>query len=245
MIEALTLRFDAPLMSFGGVIVDERGVTRLFPGRAMLAGLCANALGYEHRDFDRIQSLQNRIRCAVRCDRAGQTIEDYQTADLSQDFLRRGWTTRGKVEERGGGSAATGTHIRFRRFLADSIYTVALTLTESQQAPTLANLEAALREPARPLFIGRKPCLPSAPLLIGRLSGPTLLQALEGLPLSPRASQGNRFSAWWPADEDTDRPQSRLIPVTDDRDWRNQIHVGRRWIHEGTIHVSATLDDQP
>ena len=243
MLDALILRFDAPLMSFGGVIVDEQGVTRLFPGRAMLAGLCANALGFEHRDFNRLESLQRRLRYAVRCDRSGNEILDYQTVDLGQDFLRRGWTTRGRIEERGGGSAATGTHIRFRRFLADSLYTVALALAEPEQTPTLDDLEAALREPARPLFIGRKPCLPSAPLLAGRSQAPTLLQALEAYPLAPRASHGRPLSAWWPADEDTDRAGSRLIPVTDDRDWRNQIHVGRRWIHEGTIHVSQTAVD--
>ena len=39
MIEVLLLRFDAPLMSFGGPIVDQRGVTRDFPAASMLAGL--------------------------------------------------------------------------------------------------------------------------------------------------------------------------------------------------------------
>ena len=41
---ALVLRFDAPLMSFGGVMVDQHGVIDRFPGTAMLTGLLANAL---------------------------------------------------------------------------------------------------------------------------------------------------------------------------------------------------------
>ena len=241
--DMLILKLDAPLMSFGGVIVDEQGITRLFPGRAMLTGLCANALGFEHRDFDRLEALQRRLRYAVRCDRPGKEIVDYQTVDLRPDFMQRGWTTRGRIEKRGGGNAATGTHIRFRRFLAYSFYTVALTLAPAEQTPTLDDLEAALREPARPLFIGRKPCLPSVPLLAGRWQAPTLLQALEAHPLAPGASDGSPLRAWWPADEDTERPKSRLIPVTDDRDWHNQIHVGRRWIYEGTIHVRPTAVD--
>lgn len=244
MPDLLILRFDAPLIAFGGVLVDEHGVTRLFPARAMLAGLLGNAFGYDHRDVERLQALQSRLRFAVRCDRPGQLWADYQTVDLSQKFLARGWTTRGKFEERAGGSARTGTHIRFRSFIADAVYTLALTVSETSQTPSLAELEAALREPARPLFIGRKPCLPSTPLLAGRTAAPTLLHALETHPLARHAAGDHPLLAWWPADEDLGREGSRLIPITDDRDWRNQIHVGRRWIHEGTINVhEPTVDD--
>jgi CRISPR-associated Cas5-like protein len=45
MIPILLLRLEAPLMSFGGVAIDYRGVTRTFPGCAMLTGLITNALG--------------------------------------------------------------------------------------------------------------------------------------------------------------------------------------------------------
>jgi CRISPR-associated Cas5-like protein len=36
--DILLLRFDAPLMSFGGVMVDQHGPTDRFPGLAMLTG---------------------------------------------------------------------------------------------------------------------------------------------------------------------------------------------------------------
>jgi CRISPR system Cascade subunit CasD len=236
MIDALLLRLDAPLISFGGVAIDNIGVTQRFPGRAMLTGLLANALGWAHADADNLQPLQARIRYAARCDRAGRAIVDYQTVDLGQDFLKEGWTTRGAVEGRGGDPKnREGTHIRYRHYLADAVYTLALSLAPVHDSPTLDEVEAALREPARPLFIGRKCCLPSVPLLLGRTSAETLLRALEAQPRAERADATGPLSAWWPADEDTDRP-GRLIPITDDRDWTNQIHVGRRWMHEGTIN---------
>ncbi|MFI5394778.1 MAG: type I-E CRISPR-associated protein Cas5/CasD [Candidatus Binatia bacterium] len=236
MIDALVLRFDAPLLSFGGVAIDSLGVTRWFPGRAMLAGLLGNALGYTHGNADKLQALQARIRYAARCERPGREIVDYQTVDLGQEFLKQGWTTRGTIEGREGGTAKEGTHIRYRHYLADAVYVVALTLTRVDDSPTLDEVGAALREPARPLFIGRKSCLPAAPLLVGRTRTETLLQTLEIVPRGPRANTSGPLSAWWPADEDTERPGARLIPVTDDRDWTNQIHVGRRWMHEGTIN---------
>jgi CRISPR system Cascade subunit CasD len=236
MIPILLLRLEAPLMSFGGVVIDYRGVTRTFPGRAMLTGLLANAIGYEHREFARLDALQFRLAYAARADRPGDLITDFQTVDLSQPFLSQGWTTRGTPQGREGGSASKGTHIRLRQFLADAVITIALTLNPPGDDPLLAALESALREPARPLYIGRKPCIPSLPVLFDAGEASSLLEALEHTPLSPRAVKDAPTRAWWPAG-DGERPGSRLIPITDERDWANQIHVGRRWIYEGVINV--------
>lgn len=234
MIDVLILRLDAPLLSFGGPVIDNRGVTRRFPARSTLTGLLANALGYSHGEAARLESLQRRIRYAVRCDRAGTPLRDYQTVDLSQEFMKIGWSTRGAPQGREGGSAREGTHIRFRDYIADAVYTVAFALEPPEARPMLDEVETALRSPARPLFIGRKCCLPAAPILFARVSVPTVLDALKDASLSPRADQLASFPAWWPA-EDADGGMAQ--GVCEDRDWTNQIHVGQRWLREGSIHV--------
>lgn len=254
MIDVLLLRFEAPLMSFGDVAIDSRGPTRMFPTRSMLAGLCANALGHEHHEAARTNALQASLRFASRRDRAGETLRDFHTVELGQIDRRgvawladTGWTTRGRSEERGGAEATRmGTHIRERFYLADAIYTLALTLTSEPGAPSLDVLEAALREPARPLFLGRKPCLPSAPVLLGRASAGTLLGALAAAPLSKRATPNDgRVLAEWPDDTDEGAqarevaPHSRRAAITDERDWVNQIHVGRRFVREGLLRVTS------
>ena len=66
----LALRLEAPLMSFGGVLVDNRGVTEPFPTRSMLAGLIANALGHDHRDFE-------AAFAAARSGDSGKVIMDW------------------------------------------------------------------------------------------------------------------------------------------------------------------------
>lgn len=234
MIDALILRFDATLQSFGGVVIDQLGVTMPFPGRSLLAGMLGNALGLRHGEDEALNRLQERIRYAARCDRAGSEIVDYQTVGLDQPFLREGWTTRGAPESREGGTASSGTHIRYRHYIADAAYTVAITLNPQAEAPTLTAVETALVSPARPLFIGRKTCLPSRPIFDGFRSGPNLLAILEGTaPLSDRSDKPP-WRAWWPIDEE-DRPRSRPIAIYDDRDWTNQIHTGRRWMREGTL----------
>lgn len=246
-IDALILRFDAPLMSFGAPIVDQNGVIQPYPALSMMTGLLANALGFDHSEFDRLERLQERLRYGSRQDRKGRRIEDYQTVDLSKPYMDddRAWTTRGLLEKRKGGSASSGTHIRRRDYWADAVHTVAVTLDPPDEEPTIDDVERAVQHPARPLFIGRKPCLPAAPLFVRRLRAQTLRDALARAPLAER-STGRRLTAWWPTNPKDDGPSSdeagteeRKKPVTDRRDWANQIHVGQRWIARGTLTVDT------
>jgi CRISPR system Cascade subunit CasD len=233
MLSALILRLDAPLLSFGGVTVDNYGVTRDFPGRSLLTGLLANAMGYEHGESERLEALQRRIVYGVRCDVPGRRLRDFQTVDLAQPFLQAGWTTWGRVQGRAGArETREGTHIRYRDYIANAAYTVVLTLLP-EPPPTLDAIAAALQTPARPLFIGRKPCLPALPIYAGQMTAESIREALCKAPLHPRAA-GRKFRAWLPADGQA--PQL-AIPITDDRDWHNQIHVGRRWMREENIDV--------
>jgi len=244
--EVLLLRLEAPLMSFGGVLVDERGVTEAFPTRSMLTGLLGNALGYDHREAEALGRLQDRLRHAVRCDRPGRLLVDFQTVDLGQPFLAEAWTTRGEAVSRRGGTAATGTHIRRRQYWADAAFTVALALEPATEEPALVHCAAALEEPERPLFLGRKPCLPSRPLALGIVRAKSLHTAIVDAPLSRRAAAGP-WPAWWAETGEPAPPKGkgRLVPVSDERDWANQVHTGRRFVWESTIENGAleTGDD--
>jgi len=235
--DALILRFDAPLMSFGGVMVDQHNVTDRFPGLSLFAGLLANALGWRHQDFDRIGRLQGRLLLACRWDILGEAIEDYHTVDLGQPKMRdKGWTTRGEPEHRDGGDAKFGTHIRHRHYWANGVLTSALALGGADETPTLDELEAALRRPARPLFLGRKTCLPSAPILIGRQAGANVLAILQTLPRTtcPQRPAKSPMPARWPADLGHARDE-QIHPVYDQRDWKNQWHAGSRLVAEGLL----------
>lgn len=238
---ALILRFDAPLMSFGGVIVDQHGVIDRFPGTAMLTGLIANALGWHHRDFERLRALQERVQFAARWDVAPQHIIDYHTVDLGQEKMKSaGWTTRGVPEHRAGGQDKFGTHIRLRHYWADGLLTCALTLA-GEGSPSLDEVSQALQKPARPLFLGRKTCLPARPLLDPILpiaEGEDLLTILAKVPVWNRDGQIHNDQkpreACWPAQLGiSERGQIRR--VFDLRDWANQLPAGSRERAEGLL----------
>ena len=256
----LIFHLQAPLMSFGGPQVDQIGPTGRFPTVSQVTGLLGNALGYRHGDFGRLQSLQDRLSLAsaLVCD--GEEVEDYQTVDLGQAHLRSpAWTTRGYTEHRAGSPEARyGTHIRFRRYRADANVLVAISLSPANEVPTVSDLSAALELPARPLFIGRKSCLPSVRMFIGIVErAKSLTCALASVPVQfpDRWSEifgvrnATELEAEWPVTDDrllSVAEQISTYRVTDQRDWRNQLHGGERVVMRGrlALHDRVSEDDQ-
>ncbi|AWN47556.1 type I-E CRISPR-associated protein Cas5/CasD [Methylobacterium terrae] len=227
----LLLRLEAPLLAFGGEVVDARGVLVDFPGASLLTGLLANALGYRRGEADRLQALQDRLVYAARLDRTAARITDFQTAQLDKDD--RGWTTRGRPEGRAGGAGSyVGPHLRRRDYDCDVSCAVALRLEQPEAAPTLGDLVAKLLHPARPLFLGRKPCLPSRPLLepeseLRIVEADDLVAALSLLP--PAEDSDPTLRVLLPESEPA-APGDHVRPVTDARNWRSGVHGGHRLV---------------
>ncbi|MBX3569853.1 MAG: type I-E CRISPR-associated protein Cas5/CasD [Rhizobiaceae bacterium] len=239
----LILTLEAPLMAFGDEIVDAYGKVRAFPGASNLTGLLANALGWTRSHRREHQRLQDRLLFAVRLDRPGREIPDFQTAKLEAND--RGWTTRGVYEGRAGGAATYDSpHIRYRDMVADAALTVALGLAPEDEAPTLDDLATALDAPARPLFFGRKPCLPSRPLLAPE-PGNRFVEAADAFAAAADAP----FAVDDTADEvDGPRLIGPSVPglperfeqkfVADERNWASGVHGGGRVFAEGrTQHL--------
>jgi CRISPR system Cascade subunit CasD len=232
----LILRLEAPLAAFGGVTIDQVGVTRDFPAASMLTGLIGNALGLVRTDSAAHQRLQDRLVFAARRDRESPAgaLTDMQNAKLEKN--ERGWTTWGKPEGRAGATYDT-PHRRRRDYHPDTLVTVAMTLAPADEKPDLDAIAAALARPARPLFLGRKGCLPAAPLFCGEIvTLPTAFDALVTVPpIEPDATDPMR--ALWPAGEGpADGPcVSRVIDLSDLRNWRSGLHGGTRKVVEGHV----------
>jgi CRISPR system Cascade subunit CasD len=239
-VKHLLLDCDAPLMSFGGDLVDAYGVVRDFPAKSMVAGLFANALGWERYDSDAQAALQDRLVIGSARVVEGQRQREFQTAQLGAND--RGWTTRGRVEGRAGGADTyKSPHIRYRDMDADARVLIACRLEPADAAPDLDALAAALSRPERPLFLGRKPFLPSRPLLLGVVETDTILDALAlALGLAridlPRPAA---LRAQWPLGEPTGAlvPQDAQVEeLTDERHWPAGVHAGLRRVKVGRIN---------
>ncbi len=255
-------------MAFGGEIIDNLGVIRSFPATSMLTGMFANALGWRRVQREAHERLQRRLVFAARIDRepaGGGRMTDYQTVQIGNtvDLFPMGsswaigWTTRGAPETRAGALGTRNsppfTHQRWRDYYADMRVTVALRLDPPDGAPTLGDLADALDEPARPLFIGRKPCLPSVRLCGGFLDAPNTLAALLDVPLpdSPDDRDATRpVRLLWPARDVAAGPPegvtvNRRAMLTDERNWVSGLHGGGRRVVEGTAERRAFGPKQP
>ena len=136
----LLLRLAGPLQSWGDSSRFVRRLTRREPTKSGVVGLLASALGRVREDP--VDDL-SRLEFGVRVDQPGHVIRDFQT-ERSLD----------------GKSTMPLSH---RYYLSDAKFLVALGGPSEQ----LAMLDAALRAPEWPLYLGRRSCPPEFPVSLG------------------------------------------------------------------------------
>jgi CRISPR system Cascade subunit CasD len=169
----LLLRFDGPLQAWSVAAFADRP-TLPFPTKSGIIGMLASALG--RRREERIDDLV-ALSTSVRADEAGRALTDFQTAGSD------GWRSAdGRLHTDVG-------KIRRKGFLADAVFTAALTGADE----VIERTAAAVTRPVRPLFLGRRCCPPAAPLLIGISS----LPALDALAAAPYQGHRSRPPAWF------------------------------------------------
>ncbi len=221
------LRFEAPLASFGGEAIDAHGIIRDFPARSMVTGLFANALGWTRRMRFEHQGLQERIVFGAVHDSNPATARmiDYQTAQLGAGD--KAWSTRGYPIGRAGGSGTyKGAHQRWRHYHSDLRMSMVVRFVPEYLEPTMDTLAAALVRPARPLFIGRKACLPTGIFFHRWIETDDICDALRGV-----IPAGKQCEAQWSISERAQESTS----ITDERDWMSGLHGGGRLVCRGRL----------
>lgn len=222
---------ESPLMGFGDISIDQMGPTRNFPASSMLTGLMANALGWTWDSQEALQQLQDRLvfGSIIEQDTFGQEVlTDSQNVHLRKND--RGWTTWG-IPARRDGATYDSPHRRFRDYLADTTVWTVIRLTESKVSPTIEEIASALDRPSRPLYIGRKSCIPSRRISQGWLEAENVHSALCGLPVT------GEHLGMWPFSEGPQEGDGvhRVIDLTDTRDWVRGVHMGSRVVVEGFV----------
>lgn len=163
----LLLRCEAPLQSWGTRSRFGDRDTEREPTKSGVIGLLCAALG-RRRDapLDDLVTL----RLGTRADREGTLLRDFHTALNVR-----------KADPKAGTDTLTST----RQYLSDAVFLVGL---EGEDLSVLERLDAALVNPAWPLFLGRKACVPTAPVRLadGMRRNEPLELALAGYPLLRR-----------------------------------------------------------
>lgn len=161
----LLLRLAAPLQSWGGDCKFEIRKTQKEPTKSGVIGLLAAALGWKRDNEEGLIRL-NTLKFGVRVDQQGQNIMDFHTVQGEKSY------------------------ITYRHYLSDAIFLAGL---ESEDKLFLYSLENALKNPVFPLFLGRRSCPPTLPVVMG-IRDCGLEQALTEEPaLTERLNSTNSF----------------------------------------------------
>ena len=158
----LLLRFAGPLQAWGADSRFDVRRTNREPTKSGVIGLIASALGLRR---DAPLDELSRLRFGVRVDREGVLLRDLHT-------VRKDKNT---------------SYMTTRYYLSDAVFLVGL---YSDDEALMQRLEHAVRNPAHPLFLGRRSCPPEGRVCLGLRQMP-LEEALKSEPslIPPKPSK--------------------------------------------------------
>lgn len=136
----LLLRLSAPLQSWGSESVYDNRETDYMPTKSGVIGMVAAALGRK-RD-ESFYDLAN-LEFGVRVDRQGVRLNDFQITQMGEKL---------------------NANLSNRVYLSDAIFLAGLSCENIEY---LKELEFALTHPKFSMFLGRRSCPPTQPLVLG------------------------------------------------------------------------------
>ena len=154
----LLLRFAAPLQSWGADSKFETRRTNREPTKSGVIGMLAAAIGLRRDQAEELETL-NKLRLGVRVDREGELLVDFHMAKNPQK--------------------RNADYLTYRHYLQDAVFLVGL---EDRDDEMLTKLRCALERPAFPLYLGRRSCPPTMPLVLGIRQG-SLQEVLKKEPV--------------------------------------------------------------
>ncbi|MDD0811736.1 type I-E CRISPR-associated protein Cas5/CasD [Curvibacter sp. RS43] len=157
----LVFQLQAPLSSWGEPAVGEFRGSATHPTQSALIGLLGAALGLPRDAESSHAALRDGLGFAVGLLEPGSLLRDYHTAQVAAQSALKGWPHSTRRQELS--APKLNTILSTRDYRQNASWLVALQSRVSADY-SLTELQAALREPHFPLYLGRKSCPPAAPL---------------------------------------------------------------------------------
>jgi CRISPR system Cascade subunit CasD len=151
----LALRLQGPLQSWGVDSQYSRRNTALMPTKSALAGMCCAALGIARGCDEEAPFLQQFSTLRM----TAIAIQD-SAKDLPVRRLLDYHTVQNTKKADGG---LKPSHITHRQYLTDASFGVVL----AGEAALLKRIADALANPVWGIWLGRKTCIPTVPVLAG------------------------------------------------------------------------------
>ena len=172
--------FAAPLQSWGEDARWDTRSTTPNPTKSGIIGYLGCCLGYPRGD-ERLNQLNEELRIAIRIDRPGQILTDFQTVQGTGGIF-----LNAEGKNRTGG----GTIITPKQYLQDAWFTVFL---QGEDA-ILEQCYSAMTHPQWTPYLGRRNCVPSVPVIPEWVDASTLEEAVSHFCESDAAHCGSHVA---------------------------------------------------
>jgi len=208
---SVLLRLEGPMQAWGTQGRFAIRDTDSEPSKSGVLGLVGCAMGMSRDDRSQLAQLRE-LRMAVRVDRPGRAMRDLHTvgAGTFRGQPHRMWGLKDK------------TVLTQRYYLVDAAFTVALGHADESLVDRIAR---SLQDPAWPLFLGRRSCVPSEAVFLSVVAAAPA-DALRTTPLARGAGPRVRLiTDVLPGEVGTPRPDDPVSFVSSDRQFAfRQVH---------------------
>lgn len=170
----LVFRLYAPMASWGEPAVGQDRHSAISPTRSALLGLLGAALGIKRDEQLSLLALQQSVNFAVKQIVSSSLLRDFHTIQVPKAKRKRVFHTRREELQ----VTELETILSNRYYRCDGLWIIAVSLTP-QSKYTLEQLKLALEKPKFTLYLGRKSCPLTAPLLPEIIKSVALKTALD------------------------------------------------------------------
>ncbi|MBR3738946.1 MAG: type I-E CRISPR-associated protein Cas5/CasD [Clostridia bacterium] len=148
----IKLILSGPLQSWGEDARWNQRTTAAMPTKSAIIGMIGSCLGIPRGD-EQLNKLDHDLYVAIRADQPGRVMTDYHTVNS---------LNREPLPTANGGNRGRGKGIETpKQYLQDARFTVFLWGYED----TLAACFQAMEHPKWAVYLGRKSCVPSVPVI--------------------------------------------------------------------------------
>ena len=215
----LVLRLEGALQAWGENAKWDFRDSSTMPTKSGIVGLLGCAMGAE-RGSEVLVELAQSITVAVRADRSGVKFVDFQT--VQGDPLM---AATGKPKTTG------NTILSPHAYLQDACFTVFIDTTDEWRQKIIS----ALEDPKWCMYLGRKNCVPSRPILAQPVGYNDLMEALKEYPAADRAEERMTYECDMPGSA-----AASLLRPDDLIGTNRQFSLRRVW--RGTVERKEVRD---
>lgn len=184
----LVFQLHAPLAAWGEPAVGEFRPSANEPSESALQGLLGAALGVDRNDGDAHCALAQGYGYAVGTlarrnawgeHRSSSLLRDYHTAQTVSANKFKKAPHRTRRDELAFAKSDLNTILSTREYRQDGAWLVAVWAQQPDARWSLAELQSHLQRPVFTLYLGRKCCPPSAPLVPKMIEAGNATEALQ------------------------------------------------------------------